>query len=347
MSYLYQTDELMKLIYETLAGFCEQYAIPLLYLDLAIMLVAVGIIAGFVSVSVMFMVWLERKVSAHMQDRLGPMRVGPHGALQTIADAIKLLFKERITPQKADKWVYTLAPVVIFASAMAAYVVIPWSPGMIIADLNIGLLYLLAIGSVAVIGLLMAGWGSNNKYSLLSAFRCGAQIISYEVAATLSCLGVIMLTGSLSMVDIVNAQKDMGWPFIVVQPIGFLIYLIAGTAEVNRAPFDLAEAESELIAGFHTEYSAMGFSMFFLAEYANMFIVSAIAATLFLGGWAGPVLPPVVWFLLKTFGLVFVFMWFRWTFPRIRVDQLMVFGWKFLIPLAFVNLLVTGIVMLL
>ncbi|MEW5766670.1 MAG: NADH-quinone oxidoreductase subunit NuoH [bacterium] len=337
----------MKLIYDTLAGFCEQYGLPLFYLDILLMLMVVGIIMGFVSISVLGMVWLERKVSAHMQDRLGPMRVGPHGVLQTIADAVKLLFKERITPHKADKVVYILAPVVIFASAMAAYVVIPWSPGMIIADLNIGWLYLLAIGGVAVIGILMAGWGSNNKYSLLGGFRSGAQIISYEVAATLSCLGVIMLTGSLSMVDIVNAQKELGWPFIVYQTVAFFVYLMAATAEVNRAPFDLPEAESELIAGFHTEYSAMGFSMFFLAEYANMFIVSAIATTLFLGGWLGPVLPPIVWFLIKTFGLVFVLMWFRWTYPRIRVDQLMVFGWKFLIPVAFINLLITGVGMLL
>jgi len=303
---------------------------------------AAGLLA-FVSVSVMFLIWLERKVSAHIQSRLGPMIVGWHGCLQSIADAIKLLLKENIVCKEADKLTFWLAPLVVFVASFLPLVAVPFSKKLIVQDLNLGLLYILAVSSLGVIGIFMAGWGSGNKYSLLGGMRTAAQIISYEIPLVLSILPVVMMTGTLSMNGIAQAQGKV-W-FVFYQPLAFLIYFIAAIAEVNRAPFDIAEAESELVAGFHTEYSGMKFAMFFLAEYANMVVVCAIAATLFLGGWQGPFLPGVVWFLLKVYFLIFVMMWARWTFPRLRVDQLMDFAWKFLMPLAFLNILVTALVM--
>ncbi|TAN60866.1 NADH-quinone oxidoreductase subunit NuoH [bacterium] len=298
---------------------------------------------GFVSISVMFLIWLERKVSAHIQSRLGPMIVGWHGCFQTIADTIKLLLKENIVTKEADKLTFWFAPLVVFVASFLPFVAIPFGRNLIARDLNLGLLYILAVSSLGVIGIFMAGWGSGNKYSLLGGMRTAAQIISYEIPLVLSILTVVMMAGSLSMTKIIEAQKGM-W-FIVYQPIAFLVYFISAIAEVNRAPFDIAEAESELVAGFHTEYSGMKFAMFFLAEYTNMFVVSAIAAALFLGGWQGPFLPGAAWFLLKVYFLIFVMMWVRWTFPRLRVDQLMHFAWKFLLPLAFLNILVTALVM--
>ncbi len=303
------------------------------------------LIAAFVSVSAMFLIWWERKVSAHMQSRLGPMRVGWHGLLQSIADALKLLQKENIVPARADRVVFWLAPVVVFVPAFLAYVCIPFGPRLIPEDLSIGLLYILAVTSIGIVGIFMGGWGSNNKYSSLGAMRTVAQMMSYEVPLLLSVLGVVLFTQSLSMQEIVSAQTGL-W-FILLQPLGFLIYIVAATAEVNRTPFDIPEAESELVAGFHTEYSGMKFAFFFVAEYTNLFTIAAIAVTLFLGGWHGPLLPPVVWFLLKSYGVVFLLLWFRWTFPRVRVDQMMGLGWKVLTPLAFLNLAVTSLVILL
>ena len=313
------------------------------------MLLISAIIAGFISISAMFLIWWERKVSAHIQTRLGPMRVGWHGVLQSIADAVKLLLKENILPKGADKWVFLAAPVVAFAPAFMAYVCIPFGEAfgktLIVQDLNIGILYILSVTSLGVLGIFMAGWGSNNKYSLLGGMRSVAQIVSYEVPVVLSIVGVLMLANSLSMVEIVHAQKGM-W-FIMPQFLGFFIYITAATAEVNRAPFDIPEAESEIVAGFHTEYSGMKFAMFFVAEYTNLFTISAIATTLFLGGWLGPkVFHPVIWFLIKTYGVVFLLIWARWTFPRLRVDQMMEMSWKFLVPLALVNIGITGIVVL-
>jgi NADH-quinone oxidoreductase subunit H len=232
---------------------------------------------------------------------------------------------------------------VVFASSLAAYVVIPFGPGLIVQDLNIGILYIIAISSLAVVGIIMAGWSSNNKYAALGALRSAAQAVSYEVPLVVSLLSPLLIVGSLSMTKIVEAQYV---PFIVVQPLAFLIYFTCAVAETNRLPFDIPEAESELVAGFHVEYSGMRFAIFFLAEYANMFVVCAIATTVFLGGWKGPLLPPVAWFLIKTFFLLFVMMWLRWTLSRVRVDQLMNVAWKVLLPLAFVNLGVTGLVML-
>lgn len=304
------------------------------------------IVLLFVLLCALFLIWLERKVSGHIQQRLGPMRVGPHGAFQTIADAIKLIAKEDVVPKGADRWVFALAPIVAFAPAIAVFVVIPFGPNIIAQDLNIGLIYIAATTSLIVISILMAGWSSNNKWSLLGAMRASAQLISYEIPLVISVAAVAMLVGSLSLQDIVAAQQRGPW-FILLQPLGFLVYFVAQLAELNRAPFDLVEAESELVAGYNTEYSGMRWGIFFVAEYGNMVSAAAIASTLYLGGWNGPAfLPPVVWILLKTFLLIFVMMWVRWTFPRIRVDQLMDLGWKGLVPLSLVNLAITGIYVL-
>ncbi len=303
---------------------------------------------GVVLLFALFLVWWERKVSAHIQVRFGPMMTGKwHGWSQTLADALKLLQKEDIVPRDADKGVYFWAPVVVFGATMMTFVVIPWSPKFIAADLNVGILYIIAITTFTIISLLMAGWGSNNKYSLLGGMRSAAQIVSYEVPLTLSIMGVVLLAQSLSMQDIV-ADQDKFWNWnIIRQPLGFVVYIIAATAEVNRTPFDLPEAEQELVAGFNVEYSGMKFAMFFLAEFVNMFVVAAIATTLFLGGWWGPFGNESLgwlWFVLKTLGVIFVLMWFRWTYPRMRVDHLMEFAWKWLLPLAFANLLATGLI---
>jgi NADH-quinone oxidoreductase subunit H len=310
-----------------------------------IALIAVALMVfGFLSLVALFLVWWERKISAHIQQRFGPMMTGWHGVLQTIADAVKLIQKEDITPTLADKKVFYWAPIVTFVCAFAAYVVIPFGDGLIVSDLNIGILYIIAITTFTIIGLLMAGWGSNNKYALLGGMRSAAQAVSYEVPLTLAVLGTVLVAGSMSMNEIVKSQSAglFNWN-IFTQPIGFLVYIIAATAEANRTPFDIPEAEQELVAGFNVEYSGMKFAMFFLAEFINMFTVSAIAATIFLGGWNGPLLPSWMWFIGKTLFVVFLLMLFRWTFPRMRVDHLMEFAWKVLLPLAFLNILITGV----
>lgn len=312
-----------------------------LYSVIYMLLVGFAVL-GFIAISAMFLIWWERKVSAHIQTRLGPMRVGWHGALQSIADAVKLLLKEDIRPAGADIGVWWLAPFVVVVPSVMAFVVIPFGRNLIPKDLNVGVLYIMAVSSVCILGIFMAGWGSNNKYSLLGGMRAGAQIISYELPLILSMITVAMYAGSLSMQDIVRAQSHH---WFILQPnlaLACLIYITSATAEVNRAPFDIPEAESELVAGFHTEYSGMKFGMFFVGEYTNLFIISAIATTLFLGGWQGPFLPPVAWFLIKTYSVIFILMWVRWTFPRLRVDQLMEFAWKILTPVSFVNLAIVG-----
>lgn len=314
-------------------------------------LIGYGILAvvmfGLIAVIVLFLVWWERKVSAKMQDRLGPMRVGWHGVLQTVIDAIKLLQKEDITPKNIDFPIHFWAPVVTFVAAFMVYVTVPFGKGLIVSDLSVGVLYIIAITTFTVIGLLMAGWGSNNKYSLLGGFRSAAQVISYEVPLSLALLGVIMISQTLSLGTIVAQQDSLFKWYVWRQPLGFLIFWIAATAECNRTPFDLPEADSELVAGFVTEYSGMKFAMFFLAEFVNMFTASVVAVTLFFGGWMSPFGPDFgpswMWFLGKTLFFVFVLMWFRWTYPRLRVDQLMGFAWKVLLPLAFLNILLTGL----
>ena len=313
------------------------------------MVAKIVVVFGLMLLSVAYLTWLERKVIGDIQVRLGPMRVGPHGLLQPIADAIKLMFKEDIVPQAADRWIYLLAPTLALTPAFISFAVIPFGDrirlfgrtiDLVITDVNIGLLYVFAVASLGIYGIVLGGWASNNKYALLGGLRSAAQMISYELSLGLSVVGVVMLSQSLSLVQIVNAQST-AW-FIVLQPIGFLIFLICAIAETNRAPFDLPEAETELVAGFHVEYSSMKFAMYFMAEYANMITVAAMATTLFLGGWRGPFLPPVVWFLVKLFLLIFLFIWIRATLPRFRYDQLMRFGWKVLLPVALANIMITA-----
>lgn len=307
------------------------------------------IVLAFVGANGAILIWLERKVSGHIQRRIGPLRVGgPAGILQSIADGIKLFSKEDFMPSGADPWVWWLAPAVAFAPAVMVFLVLPFGPTLIFRNLNIGLLYFVSITSFTLLAVFMAGWGSNNKYSLLGAMRAGAQLFSYEVPAILATIGVVMAAGTLSLQGIVGAQAAR-W-FIVPQIVGFIIFYVASIAELNRTPFDLAEAESELVAGYFTEYSGIRWSMFAFAEYTNLFTSSALAATLFLGGWQplfGIPLPGIVWFLLKSYFLVLVAMWIRWTLPRVRIDQMMDLGWKFLIPISLANILGTGIYMVL
>ena len=317
--------------------------------------VIVGVlIIGLFSILGLVLIMMERRVSAWMQLRLGPNRVGPGGMFQTVADTLKLIVKEGMTPDGADKFLFNLAPFIVMIVAMVIMAPLMFAKGFQIWDINIGVLFVSAISSVSVIGILMAGWASNNKYSLLGAMRSGAQIVSYELSAGLSILCIVVLAGSLKVSDIIASQETGWWLFKGHIPalIAFVIFIVAVTAETNRAPFDLAEAESELTAGFHTEYSGMKFALFFLAEYVNIFVVCAIGATLFLGGWMpfhiGPwesfnhimdYIPSSIWFFGKTFFLIFVIMWFRWTFPRLRIDQLLNLEWKYLLPISMLNLL--------
>ena len=308
------------------------------------------------------LVLMERKVAAHIQIRLGPNRVGPGGMFQTVADTLKLIMKEGLVPDKADKFLFNLAPVVVMMVGMLLLAPIAFAKNFQIWDINIGVLYISSVSSLSVIGILMAGWASNNKYSLLGAMRSGAQIVSYELSAGFAVLTIVVLTGSLQISEIINAQQNGWWIFKGHIPavIAFVLYIIAVTAETNRAPFDLAEAESELTAGFHTEYSGMRFALFFLAEYINIFIVCAIGATLFFGGWMPlhignweafnhimDYIPSSVWFMGKTFFLIFLIMWFRWTFPRLRVDQLLNLEWKYLLPISLFNLLLVAVIAIL
>ncbi len=332
---------IFKYLYEQLAA----TGLSQTWVEIISLVVAAVIVFGFLAVMALFLVWWERKVSGHIQQRFGPMMTGWHGWRQTIADAVKLLQKEDITPSTVDRPVFYWAPIICFVAAFAAYVTIPFGKGLIVSDLNIGILFIIAITTFTIISLLMAGWGSNNKYALLGGMRSAAQVVSYEVPMVVAVLAVVLFAGSMSMVDIVQSQAKIYQWYIFRLPFGpiaFIIYIIAATAETNRTPFDIPEAEQELVAGFNIEYSGMKFAMFFLAEFVNMFTVSAIAATLFLGGWQGPWLPSWMWFLIKSLALVFVFMWFRWTYPRLRVDQLMEFSWKFLLPVAFANLILAG-----
>jgi len=315
----------------------------------------------FYAVIGLFLVYAERKVCAFMQNRLGPNRLGPFGIFQTIADLIKLLFVEMIPIKNADGFLFNLAPFIVIIAGFMALAAIPFANGLHAIDMNIGVLYVIAVSSMGVIGVLLAGWSSNNKYSLIGAIRSGAQIISYELSVGLALITIVIMAGSMQLSVIVEAQRD-GW-FIfkghIPAFIAFVIFLIASTAETNRGPFDLAEAESELTAGYHTEYSGIKFAFFFLAEYMNMFIVASIAATVFLGGWmpfhVGPwdgfnhvmdFIPPFVWYIGKTFFVIFIMMWFKWTFPRLRIDQLLTLEWKYLLPINLVNVLIMAFIVL-
>jgi NADH-quinone oxidoreductase subunit H len=332
----------------------ETFVIPIL---------KIVVLLNAVLLSVAAMTLLERKVMAWVQVRLGPMRVGPHGVLQPVADVVKLLLKEDITPARADKWVFTLAPIMSLVPALIAFAVIPfdrdatlfgYSLPLYIADINVGLLYIVSITSIGVYGIILAGYSSNSKWPLLSGLRASAQLISYEIAVTMMLVSMVVTAGTLSMVGIVESQLAAGVWFVFVQPVALVVLFIGGLAETNRAPFDLPEAEQELVGGFHTEYSGMRFALFFLAEYANMIVVSTVVTTLFFGGWLRPFpnvaalsfldyVPGWLWFILKTFLFIYVFMWIRATLPRYRYDQLMRLGWKVLIPLGIANLVVTAV----
>jgi NADH-quinone oxidoreductase subunit H len=290
------------------------------------------------------LIWLERRLLALWQDRYGPNRVGPFGLLQVVADMIKIFFKEDWIPPFADKGVFVIAPAVIVVTVLMSFAVLPIAPGIIVSDLNIGLLFVLAMSSLGVYSVVLAGWSSDNKYSLLGGLRAAAQMLSYEVFMGLSLMGVVLLAGSFDLSVIIEAQRHL-W-FVVPQFLGFILFLIAGVAETRRLPFDLPEAESELIAGFHSEYSGMKFGMFFVGEYLGVILISSLIAILFFGGWLGPILPPIVWFLLKTFFFISLFILLRASLPRPRFDQLMSWGWKMMLPLSLANLLVTGAVAL-
>jgi len=312
------------------------------------------------------MVWVERRVAALLQQRLGPIRVGWQGLLQPFADVIKLMFKEELRPGAADPLLFALAPIISATAAFSAFAVVPFGAettffGLLdepmklqVADVNVAVLVIFAIASMSVYGIVLAGWSSNSKYSLLGGLRSSAQMISYELSYGLALASVLLVGNSLSLTTLVDAQSGTWFGFIprwfvLVQPLGFLIFMTAGVAETNRAPFDFPEAEQELVAGYHTEYSSMSFAMFFLAEYVNMVTVSAVATSLYLGGWLGPLLPDWlawIWFLVKVFLLLFFYVWMRWTLPRYRYDQLMEFGWKWLLPVATLNLLATAAIVL-
>jgi NADH-quinone oxidoreductase subunit H len=324
--------------------------------------VIVGVIyLAFVALLGLFLIYVERKVCAAFQQRLGPNRVGPWGLIQTIADFIKLLMKELILPRKADKFLYNLAPYIVIITMFLALGAIPFAPGLQGMDFDIGVFYLSAVSSIGVLGILLAGWSSNNKYSLIGAIRSGAQIISYELSVAMSLITMVIFAGTMSFSGIIEGQRDAWFIFKGHIPafIAFVVFIIAGTAETNRGPFDLAEAESELTAGFHTEYSGIKFALFYLAEFVNMFIVAAVAATVFLGGWMPlhfgsfeafnhvmDFIPPIVWFFLKTFFVIFLIMWLKWTFPRLRVDQILTLEWKYLLPINLFNIVLMTVVVL-
>lgn len=325
------------------------------------MLIIGVLILTFYALIGLFLVYAERKVCAFMQNRLGPNRLGPFGIFQTIADLVKLLFVELVPIKNADKFLFNLAPFIVIIASFMAIAAIPFAKGLHAIDLNIGVLYIIAVSSMGVIGILLAGWSSNNKYSLIGAMRSGAQIVSYELSVGLALITVVILAGTMQFGEIVEAQRT-GW-FIfkghIPAFIAFIVFLIASTAETNRGPFDLAEAESELTGGFHTEYSGIKFAFFFLAEYINMFIVASIAATVFLGGWMPfhvgewegfnrimDFIPPFIWYIGKTFFVVFLMMWFKWTFPRLRIDQLLTLEWKYLLPINLFNVLLMAFIVL-
>lgn len=308
------------------------------------LLIVIGVLAALLTIAP-GLIWLERRMLALWQDRYGPNRAGPFGVLIVLADTIKLFFKEDWIPPFADKMVFVIAPAIVAITVLMSFVIIPFAPGIIVVDLNIGILFFLAMSSMGAYSIILGGWASNNKYALLGAMRGAAQMICYEVFMGLSLMGVVIMTGSFSLVDIVEAQRNV-W-FVVPQFLGFVIFLIAGIAETHRLPFDIPEAESELVAGFHSEYSGMKFGMFFVGEYLGITLISSMVVALFFGGWLGPdFLPPIAWFTIKTFAFISLFILLRASLPRPRYDQLMEYGWKILLPLTLLNVLATGAIIL-
>lgn len=341
---------------ESITGFLEASFSPFWAGTIAMVLLGITILS-FYSVLGLYLVYAERKICARMQNRVGPNRVGPAGLFQTVADLIKLLLKELIYIRKADSFLFNIAPFIVIVASIMAIGALPFAKGLQAIDLNIGVLFILAVTSLGVIGILIAGWASNNKYSVIGAIRSGAQVISYELSVALALMTIVIFAGSLQLSEIIASQQDGWWLFKGHIPafIAFVVYLIAGTAETNRGPFDLAEAESELTAGYHTEYSGIKFAFFFLAEYMNMFIIAAVATTLFLGGWLPfhlfgweafnnvmDFIPPIFWFFGKTAFVVYLIMWFKWTFPRLRIDQLLTLEWKYLLPINMINLIIVA-----
>jgi NADH-quinone oxidoreductase subunit H len=315
-------------------------------IELVKLVLAAIVLSIFVAVNSLALIWVERKVAGHIQRRPGPFEVGPHGLIQTVADAAKLVGKQLVTPLQADKILFWMAPVLSFVPIFLLLMPIPYGPILSAMQVNLGLLLILAFSGINVLAICIAGWSSNNKWSLLGAARSVSQCVAYEIPMLLSLLSAAFMSGSLDLTVITHQQGNWPWQWnFIVQPIAFIIFFICSVAETNRNPFDLPEAESELTAGFHTEYSGMGFGLFFLAEYSYMIVVCAVAAVVFLGGWKGPFLPGVWWFLIKTYGLILVVMWFRWTYPRVRFDQLLNLNWKWLMPVSLANLLITAFVM--
>jgi NADH-quinone oxidoreductase subunit H len=328
-------------------------------INVVIIIIKIAVVLGIALLHVAYATYFERKVIGHMQVRLGPMRVGPHGLLQPIADGIKLFFKEDILPANSDKPVFYLAPVIFMAAAMINLSVIPFTGSFVVANINVGLLFIFAMAGIGVYGVFISGWASNSKYAFIGGLRSSAQVISYEIAMGLSLVGVMIMAGSLNLTDIVKAQQNSVFGiFVIPQIVGFVVFVIAAVAETNRTPFDLPEAESELVAGYFTEYSGFRFALFFLGEYIAMFIMASLATVCYLGGWTMPwyiikvlpflsYVPGIVWFILKVYAFIFFYYWIRATVPRYRYDQLMAIGWKILIPVALANILVTGLVKIL
>jgi len=334
-----------------------EFALPIILVIVKVLLVIVAVLT-FVA----YLTLIERKVLGWIQVRIGPNRVGPWGLLQPLADGAKLLLKEEITVAGANKIIYLAAPLIVVTCALVPFAVIPFAKGLgldsilgplatkyglntgVISDLNVGILYIFAISSLGVYGVVLGGWASNNKYSLLGGIRAGAQMISYELGLSLSVVGVLLLAGSLSLVQIVEAQDSIWKWYVFRQPLGFILFLIAGSAEIARTPFDLIECENELVAGYQTEYSSMKFGLFYLGEYAHLLFLSALMTTLYFGGWQGPFLPPILWFMGKMFFFVFLFVWIRGTYPRLRYDRVMTFGWKVLLPVGLFNVMATAFV---
>lgn len=334
-------DDLWIRIAQWFRGLLESF-LPAWAVQLTMDLLGILLLIVFGIVAVLAFTYMERKVIARVGDRIGPNRAGPFGVFQAFADAIKMLTKEDVTPTNADRWLFLAAPIVVIIPAVLLYAVLPFGRGMVGADLNIAVVFVVAMGGIPILTMLMAGWASNNKYALLGAFRTVAQIISYEVPMVVALLTVVLLAGTMSTVGIVEAQAT--FPFALVTPAAFVVYMLAGLAELNRTPFDLLEADSEIVAGYFIEYSGMKFAMFFLAEYINLFMVAGMISTLFLAGWQWPILPSWLWFFIKTIGVIFVMMWIRATFPRFRIDQMLGFAWKVLVPVSLVNLFLVALV---